>query len=39
VPDFVSISDDRVTKPLDPAVYIQKIRELLGRRRRGSGGR
>ena len=37
--DFVSISDDRVTKPLDPAVYIQKIRELLGRRRRGSGGR
>ncbi|MFL5619587.1 MAG: PleD family two-component system response regulator [Gemmatimonadaceae bacterium] len=37
--DLAAISDDLIGKPLDGAEYIQKIRELLGRRRRGSSRR
>jgi DNA-binding response OmpR family regulator len=37
--DFAAISDDHISKPLDGAEYIRKIRELLGRRRRGGGRR
>ena len=32
--DFGPISDDQIDKPLDRSEYLQKIRSLLGRRRR-----
>jgi sn-glycerol 3-phosphate transport system substrate-binding protein len=34
--DFSPISDDQIDKPLDRAEYLDKIRQLLGRRRHGS---
>ncbi|PYP78592.1 MAG: hypothetical protein DMD35_10785 [Gemmatimonadetes bacterium] len=37
--DFGEISDDQIVKPLKGAEYLHKIRELLGRRRRGGGRR
>jgi DNA-binding response OmpR family regulator len=37
--DFATISDEQIEKPLDRSEYLQKIRALLGRRRRGGGRR
>ena len=34
--DFAAISDDQIEKPLDRSEYLQKIRALLGRRRRAT---
>ena len=34
--DFSPISDDQIDKPLDRAEYLDKSRQLLGRRRHGS---
>jgi len=36
---FASISDNQIEKPIEKVEYLYKIRELLGRRRRGSGHR
>ena len=36
---FAAVSDDQIDKPLDRSEYLQKIRALLGRRRRGIGKR
>jgi DNA-binding response OmpR family regulator len=36
---FASLSDSQIAKPLERVEYLYKIRELLGRRRRGGGRR
>ncbi len=36
---FAAVSDNQIDKPLEKVEYLYKIRELLGRRRRGGGRR
>ena len=36
---FAVVSDNQIEKPLEKVEYLYKIRELLGRRRRGGGRR
>jgi DNA-binding response OmpR family regulator len=36
---FAAVSDNQIQKPLERVEYVYKIRELLGRRGRGSGRR